>query len=141
MLHFLYSKDTTVYPDERQRVQQAFLMIIHAYSGLRPSSTTQSSKARRTEESGECGEGAEDAIKLRYRDVELRVGEDERGRNRFAVRATFKYFKGGNRRPQRFAISHIAERSCKSTDNWTVRHSHGPTKRTYSRALSPTLSR
>ena len=47
MLHFLYSKYKTTYPDERQRVQQGFLMIIHPSSGLRPSSVMQSNKGRR----------------------------------------------------------------------------------------------
>ena len=108
MLHFLYSRDTTIYPDERQRVQQGFLMIIHASSGLRPSSTTQSSKARRKRESNDSVKEVEDVVKLRYGDVELRVGEDEQGRTRFAVRATFKYFKGGTWRPQRFVDPNIS---------------------------------
>lgn len=47
MLRFLYSQDTTNYPDERQRVQQAFLMQIMAYSALRPSSTTAARKRKR----------------------------------------------------------------------------------------------
>lgn len=104
MLHFLYSADTTTYPDERQRVQQGFLMIIHAFSGLRPSSTTQSSKGRRKGASGNSAEEVEDVVKLRYRDVALLISEDEQGRTRFAVQATFQYFKGGNRRPQRFVV-------------------------------------
>ena len=80
MLHFLYSRDITTYPDERQRVQQGFLMIIHAFSGLRPSSTTQSSKASLKGASNELVKEVEDVVKLRYSDVELRVGEDEQGR-------------------------------------------------------------
>jgi len=46
MLHFIYSSDWTLYPDQQRRLQQGFLMIIHAYSGLRPSSTTKSGKRR-----------------------------------------------------------------------------------------------
>lgn len=46
MLRFLYGQDTTQYPDERQRVQQAFLMQIMAYSALRPSSTTAAKKRK-----------------------------------------------------------------------------------------------
>jgi hypothetical protein len=140
MLHFLYSKDTTVYPDGRQRVQQGFRIIIHASSGLRPSST-ESSKARRKGESDDCAEEEEHAIKLRYRDVELRVGEDERGRTRFAVQATFNYFKGGNRRPQRFVDHNITRRNCKTTNHEPVKLLRGPTKRIYSRVPSPILSR
>ena len=41
-------------------------------------------------------------MKLRYRGMALLVNVDEQGRTRFAVEAVFKYFKGGNRRPQRF---------------------------------------
>ena len=89
MLHFLYSGDTTTYPDERQRVQQGFLMIIYASSGLRPSSTTQSSKGRRKGASGNNAEEVEDVVKLRYRDVALLISEDEQRRIRFAVQATF----------------------------------------------------
>ncbi|KAK1041382.1 hypothetical protein LTR74_018617 [Friedmanniomyces endolithicus] len=99
MLHFLYSSDWTLYPDERQRVQQGFLMIIHAYSGLRPSSTTQSGKRRKVKASS-LEEEHNLAAKLRYGDVALILTEDDCGHARFAVRPTFKYFKGGNRRPQ-----------------------------------------
>lgn len=101
MLHFLYSRDQTIYPDERQRVQQGFLMIIHASSGLRPSSVTQSNKGRRKMEADKTAGVVEEVVKLRYRDVALMIGEDEQGRTRFAVEAVFTYFKGGNRRPQR----------------------------------------
>nr|OQO28668.1 hypothetical protein B0A51_04779 [Rachicladosporium sp. CCFEE 5018] len=99
MLHFLYSSDWTLYPDERQRVQQGFLMIIHAYSGLRPSSTTQSGKRRKVQASS-LEEEDNLAAKLRYGDVALILTEDDRGHVRLAVRPTFRYFKGGNRRPQ-----------------------------------------
>lgn len=102
MLHFLYSKDKTTYLDERQRVQQGFLMIIHASSGLRPSSVTQSNKGPRKMEADKTAGVVEEVVKLRYRDVALLVGEDEQGRARFAVEALFTYFKGGNRRSQRF---------------------------------------
>lgn len=136
MLHFLYFRDTTTYPDERQRVQQGFLMIIHASSGLRPSSVTQSSKGR---QSGACSDNAkevEDVVKLRYRDTALLINEDEQGRTRFAVQATFQYFKGGNRRPQRFVPKMIASKSEKPTDGGTGRLSRGQTRRMRSHARS-----
>lgn len=47
LLRFRYGGDTTLYPDERQRVQQAFLMMVMAYSALRPSSTTAARKRKR----------------------------------------------------------------------------------------------
>lgn len=101
MLHFLYSRDKTTYPDERQRVQQGFLMIIHASSGLRPSSVTQSNKGRRKMEADKTAGVVEEVVKLRYRGLALLVSQDDQGRPRFAVEAIFTYFKGGNRRPQR----------------------------------------
>ena len=81
MLHFLYRKDWTKYPDERQRVQQVFLMIVHAYSGLRSSSTTKSSIG----ETDENGQEAEKLAKLRFGTFTLVLTEDERGRARLAV--------------------------------------------------------
>ena len=77
-------------------------MIIHASSGLRPSSVTQSNKGRRKMEADKTAGVVEEVVKLRYRDLTLLVGEDEQERARFAVKAMFTYFKGGNRRPQRF---------------------------------------
>ena len=94
MLHFLYSEDKTTYPDERQRVQRGFLVIIHASSGLRPSSVTQSSKGRRKMEADKTAGVVEEVVKLRYRDVALLVSEDEQGRARFAVAALFHIFQG-----------------------------------------------
>lgn len=48
MLHFPYAEDTARYPDERQRVEQAFLIKIFAYTGLRPNFTTHPARAQRT---------------------------------------------------------------------------------------------
>lgn len=65
----------------------------------------------------------EEVVKLRYRDVALLVGEDEQGRTRFAVEAVFTYFKGGNRRPQRFVeVMFVLGRSYyfhRKTFTWT----------------------
>ena len=76
-------------------------MIMHASSGLRPSSVKQPNKGRKMETDKTAGV-VEEVVKLRYRDVALLVGEDEQGHTRSAVEAVFTYFKGGNRRPQRF---------------------------------------
>ena len=99
MLHFLYRNDPAKYPDERQRVQQAFLMIIHAYSGLRPSSTTGSS-------TGKVDVKGEEKIdkklaKLRCGDFTLLLTADQDGRPRFAVRPLFTRFKNEMQRAQR----------------------------------------
>ena len=102
-------------------------MIIHASSGLRPSSTTQSSKAQRKGEANETAKEVEDVVKLRYSDVELLISKDEQGRTRFAVQATFKYFKGGNRRPQRFVGLYHYEYCYKVTKTKIERLSPGAT--------------
>lgn len=101
MLHFLYLEDSTRYPDERQRVQQGFLMIIHAYSGLRPSSTTQSSKGKSADSNTESWQEDEQLAKLQYGDFTLVLVNDDKGCPRFGVRPFFKRFKGENRRAQR----------------------------------------
>ena len=77
-------------------------MIIHASSGLRLSSTTQSSKGRPKEDSTGSAKEVEDVVKLPYRDIALLISEDEQGCTRFAVQATFEYFKRGHWRLQRF---------------------------------------
>lgn len=61
MLNFLYSEDPTKYPNERERVQQGFFIIIHAFPGLRPSSTTRSSKGRKQDEAKETEDSEETA--------------------------------------------------------------------------------
>ena len=76
-------------------------MIIYAYSGLRPCSTTQSSKRHRKEETAN-GQDDNEIVKLRYADVALVLSKYEEGRTRFAMRPTFEYFKGGNRTLQQF---------------------------------------
>lgn len=74
-------------------------MIICASSGLRPSSATQLIKGLRERASNDNAEEVKDFVKLRYRHLALLISEDEQGRMRFAVQATFQYSKGGNRRP------------------------------------------
>lgn len=49
----------------------------------------------------EAAEEVEEVLKLRYGDLALLLSQDDQGRKRFAVEATFSYFKGGNRRLQR----------------------------------------
>ena len=73
MVYHLYREDSTKYPNERQRVQQAFLIIVHTYSSLRPSSTTRSSKVARIIETNKNEEEAEELAKLRYGDFALEL--------------------------------------------------------------------
>nr|POF07118.1 hypothetical protein CFP56_31742 [Quercus suber] len=71
------------------------LILIHASTGSRPSSSTQCSKG--TSKNKEI-EGNE---KLRYGDINLVTDTDEHGRTHFLPDVTFAHFKSGNRRPQR----------------------------------------
>ena len=129
MLHYHYTSDTDRYENERQRVQQAFLMIIHASSGVRPSSTIGNRTAQRqspnhentTLKSGgedenkkivvdedEDKDDKEDAekdskcFKLRYRDLVLSALPTKNG-VRYIVRPKFRYFKEQTRRAQKYA--------------------------------------
>ena len=112
MVHFLYAKDATRYPSERQRLQQAFLIIVHALSGLRPSSTTRPSKKKTSIAATESGPETDDFARLRYKDLVLLVARTEKGIMRFAIRPTFRCFKGQNNRLQRcdIARSRLARR-------------------------------
>ena len=73
-------------------------MIVYAYSGLRPSSTTRLSKVARIveakEEENENEEEGEELAKLQYGDFVLEHAKYERGRVRLVVRPLFWHFKG-----------------------------------------------
>ena len=105
ILHYLYKADRATYPDERQRVQQGFLIIIHAFSGVRPSSATKTG-TRHTKGKNSVNDKpsheTEELVKLRYSDLEIVVTTDAHGRTRFAVRPTFTHFKGNLKRQQQF---------------------------------------
>ena len=103
MLYHLYKADRAIYPDERQRVQQGFLIIIYAFSRVRPTSATKSGSKHRKGQSGVNDEPAhetEELVKLRYSDLEIVLTTDVHGRTRFAVRPTFTHFKGNLKRQQ-----------------------------------------
>ena len=82
MLHCLYKIDSATYSDKRQRVQLGFLILNHAFSGLRPSSITRAgakhfSKESRVklEEDDPALQGTEGLVKLRYKDIKNRDHE------------------------------------------------------------------
>ena len=105
MLHYLYKADRATYPDERQRVQQGFLILIHAFSGVRPSSATKTG-TRHTKSKNDVTDEplheTEELVKLRYRDLQIVLNTDMHGRTRFAVCPTFTHFKGNLKRQQQF---------------------------------------
>ena len=105
MLHYLYTADRATYPDERQRVQQGFLIIIHAFSGVRPSSATKTGSKHQKGKSDvneKPSQDTEELVKLKYKDLEIVLTTDKYGRTRFAVRPTFTHFKGNLKRQQQF---------------------------------------
>ena len=77
-------------------------MIIHAYSGLRPSSTTQSAKTSNTKKSEEMKMEPDEMAKLRYGDFTLVLTTDDKNKPRFGVRPLFCHFKNEIRRAQRW---------------------------------------
>ena len=105
MLHYLYKADSATYPDEREHVQQGFLILIHAFSGVRPSSATKTG-ARHTKSKNDVDNEplheTEELGKLRYRDLQIVLTTDVDGRTRFAVCPTFTHFKGNLKRQQQF---------------------------------------
>jgi hypothetical protein len=105
ILYYLYKTDRATYPDERQRVQQGFLIIIHAFSGVRPSSATKTGTRHvKNKRDNESLLETEELVKLRYSDLQIVVTTDEQKRTRFAVCPTFNHFKGGLKRPQQFVF-------------------------------------
>ena len=106
MLHYLYKTDRATYPDERQREQQGFLIIIHAFSRVRPSSATKTGtrQVKNKRDDDESLLETEELVKLRYSDLQIVVTTDEQKRTRFAVCPTFNHFKGGLKRPQQFVF-------------------------------------
>ena len=109
MLHYLYKADRATYPDERQRVQQGFLILIYAFSGVRPSSATKTG-TRHTKSGNDVTNEplheTKELVKLRYRDLQIVLTTDVHGRTRFAVCPTFTYFKGNLKRQQQFVNLH-----------------------------------
>ena len=64
LLIYLWTQDTHVYPIERQRVQQSFMMLLIALITVRPGALVESG----------CYRGTDEA--LLYRDVVLRLVRD-----------------------------------------------------------------
>lgn len=68
ILHYHWASDTDTYPIERQRVQQAFLMLLLVYTASRPGAIIESSSYAGTNEA------------LRYGNIRIRVVPDGLGR-------------------------------------------------------------
>ena len=64
LLIYLWTRDTHIYPVERQRVQQSFITLLIALTSVRPDALVESDSYYGTDEA------------LRYRDVTLRLVRD-----------------------------------------------------------------
>lgn len=64
LLIYLWTRDTHVYPVERQRIQQSFITLLIALTSVRPGALVESDSYIGTDEA------------LRYRDVTLRLVRD-----------------------------------------------------------------
>jgi len=105
--------DTSVFPDERQRLQLAFLILLSAYTATRPAAlvykVTDQVKQRehylgwekdKHKENDEMELDWEDIKTLCYEDVTLLVLPNPEGkRDLLAMEVTLKYTKGWKKRP------------------------------------------
>lgn len=114
MLCFLYTSDQTWYPNEYCRVQQGVLMLLHAFSGVRPGSAMNPNNKKRhrpiseavVQEEQQQGNGsaqhdADELARLCYKDIELFLERDKSGSARLGMLVTFTRFKGENNRKQK----------------------------------------
>lgn len=111
--HHLYVHDTSIFPDERQRIQLALLILLQAYTATRPRVLVykhiDKEKMRDhyfgweddiTEaEVAEWDPDVDDFKTISYRDINLFLlkGEDG-GRDLPAMEVTLRYTKGWERR-------------------------------------------
>lgn len=111
--HHLYVHDTSIFPDERQRIQLALLILLQAYTATRPRvlvyKRIDKEKMRDhyfgweddiTEaEVGEWDPEVDDFKTISYRDINLFLlkGEDG-GKDLPAMEVTLRYTKGWERR-------------------------------------------
>jgi hypothetical protein len=119
VLHHHWVLDTSVFPDERQRLQFALLLLIQAYTASRPGALVYRKKFTQKEHYlGEEADGGsnnamvylepadpeeltlEDMRTLCYEDVTLLLLPNPEGeRDALAMEVTLKYTKGWEKRP------------------------------------------
>lgn len=91
LLHFHYQDDDGEFPDGRQPVQQAALMIFHFLAAVRTSTTIKT--IRKSEDT--------DTAKLCYRHFEFSIETNDDGGQCFGLRPLFTRFKNETNYKQR----------------------------------------
>jgi hypothetical protein len=113
VLHHLWVLDTSVFPDERQRLQLALLILLSAYTATRPAAlvykVTDQIKQREHYLGWENDEDYDnDKMELDWEDIKTLCYEDvtllmlpnpEGKRDLLAMEVTLKYTKGWKKRP------------------------------------------
>ncbi|KAK5562715.1 hypothetical protein LTR43_011671, partial [Exophiala xenobiotica] len=113
VLHHLWVLDASVFPDERQRLQLAFLILLSAYTATRPAAlvykVTDPIKQREhylgwendeDNDNGKMELDWEDIKTLCYEDVTLLMLPNPEGkRDLLAMEVTLKYTKGWKKKP------------------------------------------
>lgn len=112
ILHHHWALDTSVFPDERQRLQLAFLLLLSAYIATRPGalvySATDKKKQREHYIGWENDESKDDlmdadvgdAQTLCYEDVTLfLLPNPDVERDNLVMEVTLRYTKGWKKRP------------------------------------------
>ena len=114
VLHHHWILDTSVFPDERQRLQVALLLLLSAYTATRPTTLVYTMTDRRKQkehyigwENDDCDDGdpmdfdLEDIRTLSYEDVTLVMLPNPEGkRDVLAMEVTLKYTKGWKKKPK-----------------------------------------
>jgi hypothetical protein len=117
VIHHHWVQDTSVFPDERQRLQLALLILLHAYTATRPAALVYKSIDRRKlkeryigweDESGsdadindEMDLEWEEIKTLCYEDVTLLMLPNPEGkRDILVMEVKLKYTKGAKKKPR-----------------------------------------
>lgn len=113
VLHHHWVLDTSVFPDERQRLQLALLLLLQAYTATRPGALVykQTNRENLKMHDIESESGGESRIPdktglewaeiktLCYRDVTILLLPSPGGRDVLAMEVTLRFTKGWQRRP------------------------------------------
>jgi len=113
VLHHHWVLDTSVFPDERQRLQLAFLLLLSAYTATRPAALVYKATNRTKQREHylgweDDGPGDHDEMDLDWEDIKTLCYEDvtlvmlpnpEAKRDLLAMEITLKYTKGYQKKP------------------------------------------
>ncbi|KAB2570183.1 hypothetical protein DBV05_g11146 [Lasiodiplodia theobromae] len=114
ILHHHWVVDSSIFPDERQRLQLAFLLLLSAYTATRPGALVYSATDRKkqrehyigwendgSEEDERMDYTAEEVKTLCYEDVTLLLlPNPQADRDILVMEVTLKYTKGWKKKPK-----------------------------------------